>query len=55
MSRNVAFICGAVFAVLSGLAIWDEDVLTVEHVLFIITILGAIIAVCRYVSLHLIL
>ncbi|XP_021948196.1 autophagy-related protein 9A [Folsomia candida] len=47
LAQNIAFVCGAVFAVLSLLAIWDEDVLTVEHVLLLITVLGTIIAVCR--------
>jgi hypothetical protein len=48
--RNVAFVSGAVFAVLSLLAIYDEDVLTIEHVLLLITVLGAVMAVCRYVD-----
>lgn len=33
---------------LTALTIWDEDVITVEHVLLVITCLGAVMAVCRY-------
>ncbi|CAG7829535.1 unnamed protein product [Allacma fusca] len=47
LAQNIAFIAGAVFAVLTALTIWDEDVITVEHVLLVITTLGSIMAVCR--------
>ncbi|XP_050715941.1 autophagy-related protein 9A-like [Eriocheir sinensis] len=47
VARHVAFICGAVFAVLAALTVFDEDVLQVEHVLTIMTILGAVLAGCR--------
>lgn len=43
------FTAGSVLIVLAGLAIYDEDVLAVEHVLTIMTILGAIIAIFRFV------
>jgi autophagy-related protein 9 len=43
----LAFVAGALLAVLSLLAIYDEDVLTVEHVLLMISASGAIVAVCR--------
>lgn len=41
------FVAGAIFAVLSVLAVYDEDVLTVEHVLLILTVMGIITAGCR--------
>jgi len=47
IARNLAFVCGAVLAVLLLLTIYDEDVITVEHVLTIMTVLGAIVAGCR--------
>lgn len=47
LGRHVAFICGAVFAVLAALSVYDEDVLQVEHVLTIMTVLGAVLAGCR--------
>lgn len=47
ISRHVAFIGGSVLAVLAALTVYDEDVIQVEHVLTIMTILGAILAGCR--------
>ena len=47
MSQYLAFVCGSVLAVLIGLTVWDEDVLNVEHVLTIITVLGATVAGAR--------
>ena len=39
--------CGSVLAVLILLTVWDEDVLNVEHVLTIVTVLGAAVAGAR--------
>lgn len=47
VAKHVAFACGALFVVLAGLSIYDEDVLQVEHVLTFMTILGAVLAGCR--------
>lgn len=47
IARFVAFTCGAILAVLLLLTVYDEDVLGVEHVLTIITLLGGGVAVCR--------
>lgn len=47
LAKNVAFVAGSVLAVLLILTIYDEDVLTVEHVLTLMTILGAILAGAR--------
>jgi len=46
-AKNIAFVCGSVLAVLLGLTVWDEDVLNVEHVLTLITVLGALVAAAR--------
>ena len=40
--RNIAFFAGSILAVLVILVVYDEDVLTVEHVLTTTTILGNI-------------
>ena len=40
VDRNVMFFAGAILAVLVILTVVDEDVLNVEHVLSIITVLG---------------
>ena len=40
IAKNVAFICGSVLAVAIMLTVWDEDVLNVEHILTIMTVLG---------------
>ena len=48
-ARNVMFVSGALLAVLLGLTIYDEDVITVEHVLTLMTLLGGLVAVCRSV------
>ncbi|CAH1395015.1 unnamed protein product [Nezara viridula] len=47
ISKNIVFVAGALLAVLLSLSIYDEDVLTVEHVLTMITILGALVATFR--------
>lgn len=47
IAKNVAFVAGSVLAVLIILTVYDEDVLTVEHVLTTITVLGAIMAGAR--------
>lgn len=47
ISKNIVFVAGALLAVLVTLSVYDEDVLTVEHVLTLITILGAVVAAFR--------
>lgn len=47
ISQNVAFVAGSILAVLIVLTVIDEDVLLVEHVLTIMTVLGAVFALCR--------
>lgn len=49
IARNVAFFAGSVLAVLLLLSVYDEDVITVEHVLSAITVLGVVVALCRAV------
>ena len=45
--RNIAFVSGTMVAVLAALSIWDEDVLNVEHVFFMLTVFTVIVAGCR--------
>ena len=40
LARFVCFVAGSVLAVLIVLTVWDEDVLNVEHILTIMTVLG---------------
>ena len=47
IAKNVAFICGSVLAVAILLTVWDEDVLNVEHLLTVMTVLGAAVAGAR--------
>lgn len=47
IAKHVAFIASSVLAVLLLLTVYDEDVITVEHVITIMTGLGAIVAVSR--------
>ncbi|KAK7110054.1 autophagy-related protein 9A-like [Littorina saxatilis] len=47
IARNVMFFAGSVLAVLVILTVVDEDVLNVEHVLTIITVLGVLMTVCK--------
>ncbi|XP_048096388.1 autophagy-related protein 9B [Alosa alosa] len=47
LARNVAFFSGSVLAVLIALTVYDEDVLTVQHILTAITVLGVVITVTR--------
>ncbi|XP_063546462.1 autophagy-related protein 9A [Cydia strobilella] len=47
IAKNVMFFSASVLGVLVMLSVYDEDVLTVEHVLTIITILGCVLAGAR--------
>ncbi|EEB19496.1 conserved hypothetical protein [Pediculus humanus corporis] len=47
IAKNVGFISGAILAVLLALTVYDEDVITVEHVLTTMTVLGGILAASR--------
>ncbi|KAI2648838.1 Autophagy-related protein 9A [Labeo rohita] len=46
-AKNVAFFSGSVLAVLIALTVYDEDVLTVQHILTAITVLGVVITITR--------
>ncbi|CAF0903757.1 unnamed protein product [Adineta steineri] len=47
LAKFISFTTGAILAVLILLTVYDEDVLTVEHMLTTITCLGVIVGVCR--------
>lgn len=47
LAKNVAFFSGSVLAVLIALTVYDEDVLTVQHILTAITVLGVVITITR--------
>lgn len=47
IAKNILFVAGAFLAVLVLLSVIDEDTLTVEHVITIITFLTAVVAACR--------
>ncbi|XP_051970907.1 autophagy-related protein 9B isoform X2 [Xyrauchen texanus] len=47
LAKNVAFFSGSVLAVLILLTVYDEDVLTVQHILTAITVLGVVITITR--------
>ena len=47
-AKNVAFFSGSVLAVLIALTVYDEDVLTVQHILTAITVLGVVITITRW-------
>ncbi|XP_041103373.1 autophagy-related protein 9A-like isoform X1 [Polyodon spathula] len=47
IAKNVAFFSGSILAVLIALTVYDEDVLTVQHILTAITILGVVVTVTR--------
>ncbi|XP_015601194.1 autophagy-related protein 9A isoform X2 [Cephus cinctus] len=47
IAKNVVFVAGSILAVLIILTVYDEDVLTVEHVLTTCTVLGAMVAAAR--------
>ncbi|XP_037285612.2 autophagy-related protein 9 isoform X1 [Rhipicephalus microplus] len=47
LAKSVTFFAGAPLAVLLVLTIVDEDVLSMEHMLMIVTVLGIIVAVAR--------
>ncbi|XP_071487635.1 autophagy-related protein 9A-like [Diadema antillarum] len=47
LCQNIAFFAGSILAVLIILTVYDEDVLTVEHVLTTMTLLGVAVTICR--------
>nr|XP_033800764.1 autophagy-related protein 9A isoform X2 [Geotrypetes seraphini] len=47
VAKNIAFFAGSILAVLIALTVYDEDVLAVEHVLTMVTLLGVGITICR--------
>ncbi|XP_059059836.1 autophagy-related protein 9A [Achroia grisella] len=47
VAKNIVFVAASVLGVLVVLSVYDEDVLAVEHVLTIITILGCVVAIAR--------
>ena len=47
VAKFFVFTFGAIFAVLIGLTVYDEDVLNVEHVFTIISLSGAIAGIAR--------
>lgn len=49
LARHIAFFAGSVLAVLIALTVYDEDVLTVQHILTAITLLGLLLTVARWV------
>lgn len=49
LARHVGFFAGSVLAVLIVLTVYDEDVLTVQHILTAITLLGLVVTVARWV------
>ncbi|KAK0411290.1 hypothetical protein QR680_005583 [Steinernema hermaphroditum] len=47
VARNVAFVAASIFFVLTGLTMWDEDVIAVSHVLTVLAACGAVVMCCR--------
>ncbi|KAL8164741.1 UNVERIFIED_CONTAM: Autophagy- protein 9A, partial [Gekko kuhli] len=47
LAKNVGFFAGSILAVLIALTVYDEDVLTVQHILTTITLLGLVVTVAR--------
>ncbi|XP_078254067.1 autophagy-related protein 9B [Rhinoraja longicauda] len=47
IAQNLAFFSGSILAVLIALTVYDEDVLTVQHILTAITLLGILVTICR--------
>lgn len=46
-ARYIGFMAGAILAVIVSLTIYDEDVLSVEHLITLISALGVTVAICR--------
>ncbi|KAM9287842.1 LOW QUALITY PROTEIN: autophagy-related protein 9B [Cariama cristata] len=47
LAKNVGFFAGSILAVLIVLTVYDEDVLTVQHILTAITLLGLVVTLAR--------
>ncbi|NXA43481.1 ATG9A protein, partial [Eudromia elegans] len=48
LAKNVGFFAGSLLAVLIALTVYDEDVLTVQHILTAITLLGLVVTAARW-------
>ncbi|XP_069585342.1 autophagy-related protein 9B [Ranitomeya imitator] len=46
-AKNLGFFAGSLLAVLIALTVYDEDVLTVQHILTAITVLGVLVTIAR--------
>ncbi|KAF8386815.1 atg-9, partial [Pristionchus pacificus] len=46
-ARKISFMAAAIFVILTGLSVWDEDVVQIEHMLTVITVCGMIALACR--------
>lgn len=49
LAKNIGFFAGSILAVLIVLTVYDEDVLTVQHILTAITLLGLVVTLARWV------
>lgn len=47
IAKYVTFVAGSIFTVLFLLTVWDEDVLTFEHVITAMSVAAGLIFVCR--------
>ncbi|XP_077160776.1 autophagy-related protein 9B isoform X2 [Paroedura picta] len=47
LAKNIGFFAGSLLAVLIALTVYDEDVLTVQHILTTLTLLGLVVTVAR--------
>uniref|UniRef100_A0A7E4VGZ5 Autophagy-related protein 9 n=1 Tax=Panagrellus redivivus TaxID=6233 RepID=A0A7E4VGZ5_PANRE len=47
IAKNLAFVAGSIAVVVAGLTAWDEDVLTFEHVITVMSVSAAIAYACR--------
>lgn len=47
IAQHIGFLCGAIFAIIVMITVYDGDVIGVEHLLTLMTGLGGIVAICR--------
>ncbi|XP_059490836.1 autophagy-related protein 9A [Neocloeon triangulifer] len=47
IAENIGFVAGSIVAVFVVLTVYDEDVITIEHVLTIVSVCGVVYAICR--------
>jgi autophagy-related protein 9 len=51
IAKNIVFMFGGLLSIFLLLTVYDEDILQVQHVVTIMSVLGVVVVIARY-SIH---